>query len=216
MSTLTPISNNPLANLLATTGGNRDVWRWATVTATDPLRIRLDGDSKPLLTTPDTLTAVTTGDRVRVHVYHHRVTIMGIAGGEGAGLAAYPVGSYYWSSQPTAPDLLFGGVWEPVAGRFIYAADPTHPAGSMGGEEQHVLTTSEMPAHNHRIGAPNSWNWGGVGVYQTNLTSGSSWQGLSGADSSARAILQTEKTGSNAAHNNMPPYVCAYCWHRTG
>ena len=213
MSRSTPISNNPLANLLPPADSG-DVWRWATVTNLNPLRIRLDGDSQPLLSTPDTVTPVQAGDRVRVHVYHRRATIMGIAGGGGAGLAAYPVGSYYWSSSSTSPELLFGGRWEPVTGKFIYAADHNHPVGSTGGEEKHTLTTAEMPTHAHRVGAPNAWSWGKIGVYMTNLASGGSWQALSGADANARGILQTEKTGSNNAHNNMPPYIAAYCWHR--
>ena len=80
MSTPTPISNNPFATLLPT-GTNSESWRWATVTSIDPLRIQLDGDSQPLLSTPDSLITPTAGQRVRVHLYNHRATIIGTTGG---------------------------------------------------------------------------------------------------------------------------------------
>lgn len=97
MSSPTPISNNPLASLLPATASS-DVWRWATITSLDPLRIRLDGDSEPLLSTPDTLTPVHLGERVRVQIYNRRATIIGTATGSALLLAAHPVGSYYLSA----------------------------------------------------------------------------------------------------------------------
>lgn len=78
--THTPIADNPLANLLP---GEQptDSWRWGTVTTTSPLTIRLDGDEQALVQSPDTLAPVTESDRVRVHIYNRRATIMGVAGG---------------------------------------------------------------------------------------------------------------------------------------
>lgn len=67
---------NPFAGLLGEKQ-QQDSWRWGTVVATDPLRVQLDGDSTPLITPPDTLVPVLTGDRVRVHVHNRRATIMG-------------------------------------------------------------------------------------------------------------------------------------------
>jgi hypothetical protein len=64
--------------------------RWATVTATSPLRIRLDGDTDPLPYTPDSLVAgLAVADRVWVQLAagpnpdrrSRRVIIMGRAGG---------------------------------------------------------------------------------------------------------------------------------------
>lgn len=39
-------------------------WKWGTVTATAPLRVRLDGDDDALDITPDALAVVGVGDRV--------------------------------------------------------------------------------------------------------------------------------------------------------
>lgn len=55
-----------------------DNWRWGRVVSVDPLRVQLDGDSEPLLATPDSLVWCVTGDRVRCHVYNRRVTVMGM------------------------------------------------------------------------------------------------------------------------------------------
>lgn len=57
--------------------------RWATITATAPLRVRLDGDTDPLPFTPDSLVdplELAVNDRVRCEI-SGRVIIVGKAGG---------------------------------------------------------------------------------------------------------------------------------------
>ena len=66
---------NPFAGLLGEKQ-QQDSWRWGTAVGTAPLRVQLDGDSTPLITPPDTLIPVLTGDRVRVHVHNRRATIV--------------------------------------------------------------------------------------------------------------------------------------------
>lgn len=47
------------------------------------------------------------------------------------GLAAYPVGSIYQSTDPTSPAALFGGSWEEIASeRVLMGASSTHAAGT--------------------------------------------------------------------------------------
>src|SRR5574344_466117 len=65
-------------------------------------------------------------------------------------LAAHPVGSYYWSKSSTSPHDLFGGTWEQVKDKFIYAAG-TKGVGSTGGAETVTLTVAQMPYHSHSI-----------------------------------------------------------------
>ena len=55
--------------------------RWATVTSTDPLLIRYDGEGVASVVPPQTVAAVTVGDRVRVAVYRGQATILGRSGG---------------------------------------------------------------------------------------------------------------------------------------
>lgn len=152
-------------------------------------------------------------------------------------LIAYPVGSYYCSSVSTDPHELFGGTWEQVKGRFIFACDSTHAAGSTGGEETHKLTIAEMPRHSHRVyiftgGGDNTGNydatWLNEGDTGTTKSTGNAkiyhaWQNAANktwgtygsytgvGDPSGNAVY----TGGDASHNNMPPYIAAYCWKRT-
>lgn len=59
-------------------------FKWATVTAVAPLRIRLDGDTNALPVTPDSLVKpanLAIGVRVWVQSYRKRVYVLGAAGG---------------------------------------------------------------------------------------------------------------------------------------
>lgn len=124
----------------------------------------------------------------------------------------WPVGSIYGSDDPTNPEELFGGTWEPIKDRFILAAGDTYAAGSTGGEATHTLTRDEMPKHSH---------------YGTTVTVGASSaviehfmaKGLTrhnDADVGKNGYpVYTSTEGGDAAHNNMPPFYAAYAWRRT-
>ena len=62
---------------------------------------------------------------------------------------AHPIGSYYWSSDATEPSELFGGTWESVKGKFIYACDNEIEAGTTGGSKK--IAEKNLPEHNHTI-----------------------------------------------------------------
>lgn len=74
-------------------------------------------------------------------------------------------------------------------------------AGDTGGEETHVLTTPEMPVHNH------------MSVVAGNLVSvegsGGS-QGFGAGTFRFNNAANVANRGGGAAHNNMPPYVAAH------
>lgn len=143
----------------------------------------------------------------------------------------YPIGSYYWSSESTNPSDLFGGTWEQITDRFLYAVG-TKAVNITGGEENHILTVDESPAHTHTrgtmeitgafIGGGQS-NTYGEGCFfssdeaspYTNADSGNSRNHLVQMQASKTWEGETSSVGSNIAHNNMPPYLTAYCWHRT-
>ena len=38
----------------------------------------------------------------------------------------YPIGSYYWSDRNISPENIFGGKWEKINGRFLFASDCDH------------------------------------------------------------------------------------------
>lgn len=88
-----------------------------------------------------------------------------------------------------------------LRGRFIL---PTNTAalGAKGGEETHVLSAVEMPAHQHIL------NYGVIAA----IAGGPEGQYVLGG---AGFSVGTTFAGSNAAHNNMPPYLVTNCLLKT-
>lgn len=127
----------------------------------------------------------------------------------------YPVGSYYWSSNATSPSKLFGGTWEQIKDRFVLAAGDNYSVGSTGGEASHVLSVNEMPNHNHSITFYND-DFSNGGDAEKNVNRMKQSPGLTYDVPWGQGAWQysSNTTGGNAAHNNMPPYITAYCWHR--
>lgn len=158
-----------------------------------------------------------------------------------AKLDAHPVGSLYWSSSPTNPATLFGGTWTRIKDRFVLATGDTYGNGATGGSATVKLTESQLPAHTHTF----SGTSGTVNVFGGNHkhtetysnTRGSSGHDNDGIDSGKYYLQHLEgstgysgdlsmsgsftpegtisNAGGNQAHNNMPPYLAAYCWKRT-
>ena len=121
----------------------------------------------------------------------------------------HPIGSYYYSDDPTNPGHLFGGVWEDVEGVFLLASQGSvYPAGSTGGSATHTLTVDEMPSHSHRLGVKN------VDIGTESSGAKITWE------RNPKAIYYggedvIEKTGGDNAFDIMPPYRAVYCWRRT-
>ena len=126
----------------------------------------------------------------------------------------HPVGSVYMSLSATSPAELFGGTWERIQDRFLLAAGSSYAAGAAGGEDVHELVNSELPY----IGWLDALGYGdagsGYGVQisdrNINLVAASS-----GTPSFGTTTYEINKSGSNKAHNNMPPYLAVYAWKRT-
>lgn len=79
--------------------------------------------------------------------------------------------------------------------------------GATGGERNHSLTVNELPSHTHKVRSSGAIWSGGVGIYQTDASSGNKWD-LPGKDNGGgKDYLIGGATGGNAAHNNLPPYV---------
>jgi len=77
-----------------------------------------------------------------------------------------------------------------------------------GGEETHVLTTTEMPSHSHSdLGHMHSYadNASALAVAPGELPIALPSIPFTGATSSGNAAIQA--TGGGNAHNNMPPWI---------
>lgn len=136
----------------------------------------------------------------------------------------YPVGSYYWSSNATNPGSIFGGTWEQIKDRFVLAAGGTYAVNATGGEATHTLTVNEMPSHDHdvnvRVKGYDGWasytsQYYGVMFNMSSDATGYHSPNYSAHSASVTADADTGANGGSKPHNNMPPYIVAYCWHRT-
>lgn len=136
----------------------------------------------------------------------------------------YPVGSYYWSANATSPDILFGGIWAQVKDRFVLAAGDAYQVNTTGGEAAHGLTIDEMPSHGKHLWPSyledvisDTSPGAAIGRYlptasmaaYSSVTRG--WIDWNAGEFYPSGCYM----GGSAAHNNMPPYIVAYCWQRT-
>ena len=119
----------------------------------------------------------------------------------------YPVGSIYMSVNSTNPKTVFGGTWTQIKDRFLLSAGSKYSSGAEGGESEHTLTASEMPAHSHKVNNTTEKRWSTENGGWANFRCGSS--SVTGGD------IYTQSTGGGNAHNNMPPYLVVYVWKRT-
>ena len=117
------------------------------------------------------------------------------------GLFAYPVGAIYIAYNHDNPATLFGGTWERIVNRFLWAVDANGGIGVVGGEKTVTLTVDQIPSHNHG------------GTY-TNAGTASKTHAWLTANGSAMAY-DTVNVGGGKAHNNMPPYIQVSIWRRT-
>jgi len=133
----------------------------------------------------------------------------------------YPVGSIYINAtNSTNPGTLLGfGTWTAFGvGRVPVGKNTSGTfaiAGATGGEETHVLTTTEIPSHRHSIAAEYGVGPGNPSfspVTGSVLSVGGRNAGTQDRSANPDVI---GLTGSDGAHNNLQPYVVVYMWQRT-
>ena len=134
----------------------------------------------------------------------------------------YPVGSVYISFNNKAdPSVLFGGTWERIRNRFLWAATENGVMGETGGEESHRLTVSEMPSRNGHLSAGIDGHVPiGKGNYEGYLNKNVSnpypgggyrgWNVYAGNEMHPAS----EAVGGGKPHNNMPPFIQVAMWKR--
>ena len=143
----------------------------------------------------------------------------------------YPIGSIYMSVNNVSPASFLGGTWEAIKDRFLLSAGSSYSAGSTGGAATHTLTIAQMPKHGHGVFVwdeagtlGNAWCYNGATQQTHNgariyAANASRWV-ASGGDAQVAGSGRgdpsggTSQIGSNAAHNNMPPYLTVYMWKR--
>lgn len=149
--------------------------------------------------------------------------------GQAVANAVYPVGSIYMSINSTNPSTLFGGQWEQLKDKFLLGCGDIYQNGTTGGEASHVLTTSEMPSHNHSASTNSTgghrhtfkgwWTTKGDGsatyacVARTQQNDAVEYGSFATAGEHSHTVT-VNNTGDGQAHNNMPPYLSIYMWKR--
>ena len=132
-------------------------------------------------------------------------------------LAAHPVGSYYFSDDPTNPSTLFGGTWKAVdPGRALVAQGTVtaedgekleFKAGNTYGEFKHQLTVGELPRRT-------VVSLDGNGVSYPSVPWGtetySNWGATSIYDYKTAGLV----TNYDLYHNNITASIATYCWRR--
>lgn len=141
----------------------------------------------------------------------------------------HPVGSVYISVDSSNPSQLFGGQWEQIKDTFLLACGDTYANATSGGEASHVLTTNEMPNHNHTASTNNAgdhrhtfkgwWTTKGDGseayacVARSPQADAEEYGSFSTSGNHSHTVT-VNGTGGNQAHNNMPPYLAVNMWKR--
>ena len=129
----------------------------------------------------------------------------------------YPVGSIYISVNSTNPEVLFGGTWEQIQGRFLLGMSSSYPVGSTGGSKDAVVV-----AHTHNPAneagyygfITNSKKAFTVGDMGSQSGSGRYYPYASAAFDISRNTT-TGSTGVSGTDKNMPPYLAVAMWKRT-
>lgn len=129
----------------------------------------------------------------------------------------YPVGSIYISVNSTNPEVLFGGTWEQIQGRFLLGMSSSYPVGSTGGSKDAVVV-----AHTHNPAnesgyygfITNSKKAFTIGDMGSQSGSGRYYPYASAAFDISRNTT-TGSTGVSGTDKNMPPYLAVAMWKRT-
>lgn len=135
----------------------------------------------------------------------------------------YPVGSIYMSVNEVSPSLLFGGVWDKIEDKFLFASSANYANGTTGGEFEHTLTVDELAVHDGHIDGmarptiSKVTNGNPTTAYYLSATAatGKSNYGFV-INHSNEAYPATLNAGEGEPHNNMPPYLAVNIWKRTG
>ena len=125
----------------------------------------------------------------------------------------YPVGSVYMSTNSTDPSILFGGTWNKIEGRFLWATVNT------------PMRTGGSGTHSHGAGSlvacydpKNSWNNALIRVKNVSngwTLSGYMSEGRGWNDGGGGAGRGIEVVGDTSSTETYPPYFEVYMWYRT-
>ena len=161
------------------------------------------------------------GSAVSRTTYSKLFEVLGTAYGEGDGSTTFNVPNFsgrfpigHCNSEPTTNTSSSGY----QGGSSPYPRSSSTKGwfglGEMGGEDSHVLTTAEMPSHNHSTANSTYGSFmttmsSGSGISRANIKSGTSTT-VSNVVTNPNSMQRHEATGSvggGGGHNQIPPYL---------
>jgi len=114
-----------------------------------------------------------------------------------------------------------------LRGRAAVGYGVSYQIGQKAGEENHTLTSAEVPAHTHPLNVQNNGTTGGTAIPSSSLVPGSPYDAGAGnapvnlyaasTTTPTVALSATSAAGGGQAHSNMMPYLALnYCIALTG
>ena len=139
---------------------------------------------------------------------------------KGASDFIYPVGTYYWTSdEDFNPNNSFSGTWEKIDAGVTLVSAGTGYTVRTGTAKDGGNANATLVAHSHTPSESGesflNMSASGDGITRITTASGSGATYI--LRSPSNAVIRrgyTSSEGSSATGANMPPYKCAYCWHR--
>ena len=142
---------------------------------------------------------------------------------ETAGYVHLAKGDFYYVQQHPVVNLI-STYYELIDGAYVLTSDTeidntktyyslkTYSSGEVGGENEHKLTTSELPVHTHTVAVPNKT----LSKQSQTVASGSNASVLLSTTSLTQSstTISTRSSGSGLTHNIMQPYIVINRWHR--
>jgi hypothetical protein len=126
-------------------------------------------------------------------------------------LEVYPIGSIYMSVNSTNPSSLFGGTWERFGqGRVVVGVDENqtefNETGKTGGSKTNMLNQNNLPR-----------NLGTIRIYDINApgqSNGIDAINMVWSNKYRDSVDNLYNPLSQAAVNNLQPYITCYMWKR--
>ena len=145
--------------------------------------------------------------------------------------AVYPVGAIFttvtaYADSAAVVAAIGGTTWVAfAAGKMLIGLDSSDTdfdtVEETGGSKTHSLTEAELPSHQHFI-VDNGTVAESGDITASNTVSeiatqgGSTYQSYVMRPGTGNAeVGLSSATGSDTAHNNLPPYIAVYMWKRT-
>ena len=115
----------------------------------------------------------------------------------------YPKGSIYLTLQDIDPNVVWGGIWEKIEGKFLIGSDSTYVINTSSGSASITLTEAQMPRHTHLQDSHNHTQEAHTHSQKSHTHTGSAKREFVTRDST-KSFGIGEKGSSSGSHHYSP------------